>query len=361
MPRSSKGSKYRGAKKNVPANFPWRVISMFLLCIAIIESLLVRSLILENNSLKRKIHKLRSVPSVKLTGASGKKKIYKIESKPRQNIASKDKKEKNKPFSVSRKAQRKDKKASVYIPIKNNREETKSKKEIRQKNKPKLAIVLDDWGYSRKEIDMLPDIDLPLDISIFPKHKFSSLSVWAAKKLGKEIMLHLPMQPRDVPSSKWEKDTIVVDMSNRRIRKIVVSAIESVSGVKGLNNHMGSLATTDRRVVMAVVSAARDYGLFIVDSLSSPESVMCDVADELGVGCIKRDVFLDNELSQDYIRRQLERAISVAKRKGYAVAIGHAHWQTLKVLKEMQSEIKKEVDVVFVSQLIDLLKKKWDR
>jgi hypothetical protein len=74
-------------------------------------------------------------------------------------------------------------------------------------------------------------------------------------------------------------------------------------------------------------------GLLYVDSLTSGASVAGGLARAHGVPTATRDIFLDNEIDVASIRRQLAEVERCALRKGYCIAIGHPHPETLTALE----------------------------
>ena len=106
-----------------------------------------------------------------------------------------------------------------------------------------------------------------------------------------------------------------------------------------MNNHMGSRATADRRVMKAVLDVCRRRGLLFFDSMTTPHSVVCEVAREEGVLTTSNDIFIDN--SEEEIREKMHKILAIAARKGRAIGILHVRRKTLENLKWMIGEAKK--------------------
>ena len=135
---------------------------------------------------------------------------------------------------------------------------------------PKLAIVIDDFGYTDGGIAReILELGLPVTISILPELRHSADVLKLAKQRGRCVLLHLPMQadkryPKDL-------DPISVQMSDAEIASVVGEYMESLPGVDGVSNHQGSRATADARVMRAVCGVLEGYDVFFLDSLTSPE------------------------------------------------------------------------------------------
>ena len=70
-----------------------------------------------------------------------------------------------------------------------------------------------------------------------------------------------------------------------------------------------------------------------LDSQTAADSVGGDAAKEAGVPFAVRDVFLDNVAELEAIGRQLVKLERIAKRRGFAVAIGHPYSETVAALE----------------------------
>jgi polysaccharide deacetylase 2 family uncharacterized protein YibQ len=154
-------------------------------------------------------------------------------------------------------------------------------------------------------------------------------------------------------SNRPEKNTISPGMSSDEVRQQIEKDLASIGLVSGVNNHMGSLATTDPKLMEMVVSDLKDRGLFFVDSETGPNSVAFQTAREAGMEAARRDVFLDNESDPEYIKGQIRELIQKALKNGRAIGIGHDRPETLTVLQEMLPEFEKAgVSLVPVSRLV---------
>lgn len=216
----------------------------------------------------------------------------------------------------------------------------------------KIAIVVDDWGYSLNNIRIAGEIKLPLTAAVLPNLKYSAEAADQLHKQGFEIILHLPMESQS--KLGMEKNTILTSMSEGQIREIIAQGLKNVNYARGVNNHMGSKATQDQRVMQETFKELEDKGLYFLDSAVTADSVSSDLARRMNVPFIKRDVFLDNKSDPEYIRGQFNKLKKVAKKNGFAVGIGHDRTMTLEILKEVMPELEREgYSLVFVSELVE--------
>jgi len=214
----------------------------------------------------------------------------------------------------------------------------------------KLAIIIDDCGYSATVLDTLAKIDAPLTFSVLPYLLYSQTAIDKAHTSGKQLMLHLPMQSPN--NANAEKTTIRTTMSDAEIKQITLNAINAVPGAIGVNNHQGDLATTDARVMRDVLTVAADHKLFFVDSMTTPLSVGCKIALECGVPTAENEIFIDNRNNVPYIESELRKALKKARNKTI-ICIGHARPNTVRAINNMLPEIRRSgIELVFASQLV---------
>lgn len=216
----------------------------------------------------------------------------------------------------------------------------------------RLAIVIDDFGYSSEAIGAFAAMPRPVTFAVIPYRQFSNEAASRALSAGHQVMLHLPMEPLTA-AEQSESITVKVAMTDQEIRDTVTKAINAVPGIVGVNNHQGSRATADRRVMRAVLGVLKANNLFFVDSRTNGQSVAADTARQMGVRSGSNEVFLDNRNEVDYVKGQLRTAIRLAVQHGNAIAIGHARLTTATALREMIPDIEAAgVKIVFVSQMV---------
>ena len=219
--------------------------------------------------------------------------------------------------------------------------------------KVKVAIVIDDIGYDNKIFKKFVDLGIPLTFSILPDQRFSTRIAKEARSLNYEVMLHLPMEPRN-PERNPGNGTIVTRMSQDEILRQLSKDIEAVPYIAGVNNHMGSLLTENQEVMNIILEELHKRGLFFVDSKTSPRSVAYETAKRIGIRSGRRDIFLDNKSDIEYIKGQVDKVIRIAKQNGEATAIGHPRARTIAALREKIADFEREgIELVPVSEVLD--------
>jgi polysaccharide deacetylase 2 family uncharacterized protein YibQ len=219
----------------------------------------------------------------------------------------------------------------------------------------KAAIIIDDFGGGTGGVRDFLEGNIPITVAIMPFTERSKKHAEWAHKNGFEVMIHLPMEPKRGKRSWLGPKPITVDLTPKEVRQRVEEAIESVPYAVGLNNHMGSLAVEDEEIVRAIVEVSKERKLYIIDSGTSQKTKFPEIAKELGVPLLKRDVFLDDISSSSYVRKQMVRLARVTEIKGKGIAIGHVGITgklcSVGVFQSMEEFKKRKIKIVPVSEL----------
>ena len=194
-----------------------------------------------------------------------------------------------------------------------------------------LAIVLEDLGPAAGPTRRAIALPRPVTLSFLPYAADLGSLTASAEARGHEVYLHLPMEP--IGDADPGPNAILVGLEPDDFQHRLTWAFDRVPRARGLNNHMGSRATSDPASMLKVLQEVRRRGLDFVDSRTSPLSIGDGLADQLGIPHAARDVFLDNVPSTAAIIRQLAEAEHLARRRGHALAIGHPYPATLSVLE----------------------------
>jgi len=220
-------------------------------------------------------------------------------------------------------------------------------KVIPKNNKPKIAIIIDDVSNNRQKKAIL-DIGYNVTMAFLPPQEGHSNSAKIAQNLA-VYMIHLPMQA-SAKFKSTEKITLNITDSYEKIETRIKNLRKLYPNAKYTNNHTGSVFTSNDKAMDRLFRALKKYNFIFVDSRTTAKSVAKKYAKIYNMPYIVRNTFLDNEKNYTYIQNQLKKAIKIAKKRGYAIAIGHPHSMTIKVLKE-SSYLFKDVEPIFINKL----------
>jgi polysaccharide deacetylase 2 family uncharacterized protein YibQ len=218
------------------------------------------------------------------------------------------------------------------------------------------AIIIDDIGYDGGRLTgRLLALKQTLNLSVIPGTPHGRKAAEDAFRREFPVLLHLPMEPSNYPKENPGPWGVYTGQSDAVIKEKVEKAVAWVPHAEGMNNHMGSRATTDARVMADVMAIAGKTGFYFVDSKTSPRSsaVITAAAKKAKVASAGRDVFLDNVATEAAVTERLKELARMAKRRGYAVAIGHPREATVAALEKMLPELEAQgIEFVPVRELV---------
>lgn len=215
----------------------------------------------------------------------------------------------------------------------------------------RIAVILDDIGYNRHSGERALKLPPQVTLAIIPFTPHSRILARQAHSQGREILLHLPMESTD-PNRRLDEGGITLAQDEPEIRRRVQAAISAVPHAIGLNNHMGSQITIDPVIMGWIMDEVRKTPLFFLDSFTNAQSVARRTAHHYRIPALRRDVFLDNSTDLASIDLAFQHLLARARKKGYAVAIGHPHRTTLEYLEKILPTLKDQgIELVAVSEL----------
>ncbi len=223
---------------------------------------------------------------------------------------------------------------------------------FRSKKGPKIVFVIDDIGYHNYYEKELFNTGVPLTFAILPQLSYSTYYSMIGKKRGYEIILHQPLEPE----GEWgqtDPGFITTGMNRDQAKQMLERNLKTVPDAIGINNHMGSKATQNSKLMRWIFDELKKKKMFFLDSMTSSNSIAWVTAQNVNLPQLKRNVFLDNEDDTAYIERQIWQLVDQAKDQGYAVGIGHYRKKTLDAIKKLVPKIKKQgIQMVTLQELI---------
>lgn len=216
---------------------------------------------------------------------------------------------------------------------------------------PRVAIIIDDMGVTLRS-KIVEVMDGPLTLAYLPYAKNLAERTARAKTNGHELMVHMPMQAMNTSLDGGPR-VLSGGLSEEEFASTVDWGLSQFEGYVGVNNHMGSRLTQNREALGRMMERLRGRDVYFVDSKTISTSVAADVARDYGLAHATRDVFLDHEISEAFVRGALKKLERIANEKGYAIAIGHPHAETIAVLKEwLPTLAEKGIELVPASVLV---------
>lgn len=225
--------------------------------------------------------------------------------------------------------------------------------------RPKMAIIIDDFGYSSPNDNVIRDfanLDEIFSVSVIPHTPFASKIDCLFNKTGKEILIHLPLE--SFSRVDEEKSTILLEMTIAQVKQSVKDAVENVPHAVGISNHQGSAFTSDSCAMDKLTEAIFDRTVYFIDSRTTTTTIAYDACRTKGIPAFNRDIFLDSEINDgETISDRFSAAVKIAERQGYVIVVGHRTRTTFIALKEfMKSPLRSRVELVYPSQILNFIK-----
>lgn len=215
-----------------------------------------------------------------------------------------------------------------------------------------IVIIIDDFGNGMKGTEEILKLPIKITGAVIPGMPYSKEEAMKLHEAGKEVMIHVPLEPLKGKKEWLGPMGIFTGMSEEKIIALFNQAKEQVPFAKGVNNHMGSKAMQNKLVVSTLMRQAKANQYYFVDSGTTEDKLSRYYSTENEVPFLKKDVFLDNTPSTEHVKARLRELQEIAKQKGYAVGIGHVGdykgEPTARALKELTPQMEKE-GVVFIT------------
>lgn len=205
---------------------------------------------------------------------------------------------------------------------------------LRSEKGPLIAIIVDDLGADLVMMQNFLDLQLNITAAVLPNVPHARAVAELAYADGREILLHIPMEPQDYPAIDPGENALLVTLSQAEVQQRLRGYLQTVPWVVGANNHMGSRFTESREGMTGVLQILKENGLFFIDSRTTADSVAMVEAKKIGIAHAGRDVFLDNDINEEDIRRQIRKLVKIALAEGSAIGICHPHLETVAALKQ---------------------------
>ena len=201
----------------------------------------------------------------------------------------------------------------------------------------RLAVVIDDAGLDLESQRIYEEIGVPLTLAVMPNKMYTSEAAAEWSRYGMPVILHQPMEP--VSGSGMEEKTILTSMSDEAIRYMLKESLEQIPQAVGINNHQGSRATIDARVMRVVMDELSHRGLFFLDSHTNTTTAADSAAASYGVPYARNDLFVDNSADEGEIRAMIQEGANRAKARGSYIIIGHCRPHTAAAFRDIVPQL----------------------
>ncbi len=220
---------------------------------------------------------------------------------------------------------------------------------VQQQGQKTAMIIIDDFGNNAKGTKEIMELPFKVTAAVMPFMPSTEKDAKRAHAAGHDVIVHMPMEALSGKKHWLGPGAITTDLSDAEIQKRVHAAIDNVPHAIGMNNHMGSKATVDERVMRNVLKVCKERGLFFVDSHTNFRSIVGKVANEMQVPSLENHIFLDDVHTKAAVHKQFMLMREHFRRHDVCIAIGHVGAGgriTAEVLKDQMEKMSKE-DIQF--------------
>ncbi|MDY7222014.1 divergent polysaccharide deacetylase family protein [Halalkalibacterium halodurans] len=221
----------------------------------------------------------------------------------------------------------------------------------------RAAIIIDDFGGDVKGVDDFLTGEIPVTVAVMPFLEHSTKQAEIAQAAGLEVIVHMPLEPKKGKISWLGPSGITSNLSVGEVKSRVRKAFDDIPYAVGLNNHMGSKIVENEKIMRAILEVVNEKNAFIIDSGTSPHSLIPQLAEELEVPYATRSIFLDNtHSSRKEVIKNMRKLAKKAKQGSEPIGIGHVGVrgdETYAGIRSMLDEFQAEsIQLVPVSQLL---------
>jgi len=217
-----------------------------------------------------------------------------------------------------------------------------------------VAIIIDDFGYVYDDlVKNFLRFRYPLTISIIPGLLKSKAIAREASLLSKEVLVHMPMEPLHAVY-RDNGFMLLTSQNNSKIRMRIQSAFSLLPNAVGMNNHQGSKATINEKMMKVVLGEINNLNKFFIDSNTNNQSIAYKVARKMRVPAAANKLFIDAKDDVDFMQGQIQRIVNMAIKGENVIAIGHVRKDTYRILIENMPDLEeKGIEFVYVSELVN--------
>ncbi len=237
-------------------------------------------------------------------------------------------------------------------PVYKNDTASKKSAPLIHEKRHQLALIIDDVGYDLHALRRLLELPFTLTVAILPDSPHAAEAARMAHQHGLKVMLHMPMQTSNPKyQQKMEHSYLHRGMTKKEFFNAFETALEKVPYVEGVNNHMGSLLTENKRSMQWLMELCKTHNLYFIDSRTSATSVAAASAGNAGIKWNERDIFLDHSVEADALQHAWESALHCVRTNDSCIMLAHPHPETLDFLERHAQGLSAQ-SFVAVDQLL---------
>jgi polysaccharide deacetylase 2 family uncharacterized protein YibQ len=223
-----------------------------------------------------------------------------------------------------------------------------------ERDRPRIAILLQDLGLSQEQTNAAIQ-QLPGSVTLGFTPYARRLEQWIglSRAAGHEVLLQLPMEPFDFPTSDPGPHTLLTSAGPDENLERLEFLLSRFTGYVGVYNRMGDRFTSSVESLLPVLQSIHERGLLFVDARTSGTSVAGRLANDLGLPHALNNREIDQVASRVEIDAKLIDLENIARQQGQALGIARPYPVTIERLAQWAKSLEeKGIDLAPVSALI---------
>lgn len=199
--------------------------------------------------------------------------------------------------------------------------------------RPRIALVITDLGINNTRTEQA--VDLPGEVTLAFAPYARQIEDWISKsrEKGHEVLLTLPMEPRDFPRSDPGPFALMSSLDAEQNLRRLEWILSRATGYVGLVSYQGSGFSANARALRPIMADLKGRGLAYLDSRETAASAAGRAALSAGVPAAQADLIVDLDLGRAAVLKQLKLAESLARANGSVIVIGRPYPVTLERIR----------------------------
>ncbi len=219
------------------------------------------------------------------------------------------------------------------------------------KDAVRVAIVIGGIGIDAEGSRQAIALPGPVTLALAPYGPDLKATVAAARTAGHELLLQLPLEPFNYPSTDPGPHTLTVEATAAKNIDRLHWLMSRFTNYVGVVNYMGARFTGEADALTPVLTEIGHRGLLYLDDGSSARSQAVALGGNTPV--LRADVVLDADLTPAAIDKRLDQLRAIARERGYAIATGSAFTATVdRVAAFASAAAERGVTIVPLSSLV---------
>ena len=191
----------------------------------------------------------------------------------------------------------------------------------------RLAVVMFGFADDPELLATFESLPAPFAVALAPDGKHSAAMIREARARGREVVLHVPLEPINYPQVNPGPGTILVSMNPAQITGLMRRYLDRAGPVAAVANHMGSLATQDMTVMSAVYRELHRQRVPFLHVSPAAGAVCKPLAASLGVAYAEPDAAIDGEARTArpaLLDKRWKEVLAETRARGHAVVMVRA-------------------------------------